>query len=153
MELMGKIKKITEKLNDTARRGIGTARLDLKRQTYIKQLDRLYAEIGKYIYGIKRNNAQINSEMLESLCVEIDKTRARIKNVDKKITTLKTEKSLSENQENITEGKYTTFHKNANDLKIQRTDSGIQFLKFCPECQSGNDPENNKCIKCGFDFK
>lgn len=153
MKAINNLQKTVGILANQAKKGFDTAKLEIKIKSYKKESNDIYCKMGKLIYNSKSKNKPISTEELDSLCKEIDAIRNRIKGLEKQITDIKYEEGNEEkNEEQYYDAKYTKLNKSENDLKMIRTDEGIKFLKFCPECQRGNEPDTTVCTQCGHKF-
>lgn len=156
MNIMENLHKKISGVTTHAKKMFDTTKLDLKIKSYSKESEDIFKQIGKLVYDAKKNNKPIDTQTLNNMCSNIDKVRDKIKNLEKKIVVIKSQSKQQNECNNIMETKasnYATLNKKENDLKILRTEEGIKFLKFCSNCQTGNDPSAEACINCGHEFK
>lgn len=156
MNIFDNIQKTILSLSDKAHKTLNTTKLDFKIKSYNKDIEDFYNKIGKLIYDCKKNNKQVNADELNKMCNNIDKLKSKIKSLEKQILKIKNESEQQQNCNNCEIKEYSNYsvlNKNENDLKILRTEEGIKFLKFCSECNTGNNPEAEICINCGHKFK
>lgn len=154
MSLISNVQKTIADISDKAHKKFNITKLELKIKSNLKEVDEMFMKIGKSIYWSKKNNTPVSTDELNYICKDIEKTMSKTERIGKQIENIKKNNVIQE--QNIVEKKeitYATLNKKENDLKILRTDDGIQFLKFCSECQTGNTPDSNTCIKCGHIFK
>ncbi len=117
-----------------------------------KQTDQLL-KLGSVVYESRINGTQIESDVIDRLCKEIEQLQnkkvALVAQRPKKQSVEKIQKPFNEQKETV----YATLNRKENDLKIQRTAEGLKFLKFCPHCQTANDPDTSTCVSCGHQFR
>lgn len=153
MKLLENMKKSISAASKQAQKKFDTTKIDLKIKSYLKDINDEYIKIGKMIYNSKSQKQPISDVKLNELCKNINMIYDKIQKLEKKSALIKYDKvEYKETESDIKSINYTTLNKKENDLKILRTEEGIKFLKFCSECNTGNNPESEICIKCGHKF-
>ncbi len=145
INIQEKMKKISKQAKET----FDYAKMELKIKTYGRECKKRYSKIGSLVYECRKKGSAVNGEEIENLCREIDKYKHRIKVIQRQIDELKAD-DIQDNPEVVED---YTLEKKDNDLTMSRTENGIQFLKFCPDCNVGNEPDADVCAKCGHKFK
>ena len=144
-----KFKQISKQAKDT----FDYAKMELKIKSYGRECKKRYTRIGMLVYECKKKGSAVNGEEIEAICKEIDKFKHKIKVIQKQIEERKSEDAFEQNNFRGEDFKYDVLEKKDNDLKISRTENGIKFLKFCPKCNIGNEPDAKVCAKCGYKFE
>lgn len=127
--------------------------IKLKKELYneSRKLSQLYEILGKISYNIHKGETdQVN---------EIDDICIRIKKQTELINQIKLNTNCFENMGNndiienvLDEDSEDDIISNEKKLEPQTETEGYLLLKFCPNCQTGNNPESKKCISCGQVF-
>ena len=74
------------------------------------------------------------------------KYKYRIKVIQKQIEEIKLSEEKEESDKNYTEDLVV-------DNPLPKKENGIKLLKFCPKCDTGNEPDTEVCVKCGHKFE
>ncbi len=154
MKITDLVHKSFIKFSKRTRQAIDTTKIEFKIKKYIEECNKIYNKMGRLVYDCKRNNAVANMENIDKMCTSIDKYKENIKRLEKLIENIK-----KGNDETIIDTyidksyEYTNLNKKESDLKILRTQDGIKFMKFCPKCNTGNEPYSEQCVKCGRKFE
>ncbi len=158
MNITDNIQDTLKKLSKQAKDKFDHAKMELKIKSYSRECKKRYSRMGMLVYECRKKGSAVNGEEIEQICKEIDKYKHKIKVIQKQIEELKSvnddvvEYESSSNSAD-SESEYNSLKKKDSDLKMSRTENGIKLLKFCPECNVGNEPDASACINCGHKFK
>lgn len=157
MNILEGLQKTASSVSKKTKYVFDTTKLEFKIKRHIKECNKVYNKIGRLVYECKKNNKPSNAEAIDSMCKEIDNLKGKIKNIEKHIEEIKSGEKNTEALGAVlfdsNENNYASFNRKENDLKILRTKEGIKFMKFCSNCNTGNEPYSQECIKCGHRFE
>jgi len=143
-----------------ARQAYDHTKLELRIKSYEKELREAYAEIGRLTYQTHKSDAVPNREKLDGLFGSIDNITFRIQRLNKTIQeikkqneVIKTSKPDAQANDASELSAFAKLARKEGDLKIRRTEGGIQVLRFCTACGFGNEPTEAVCASCGYAFK
>ena len=149
-EVQNRLKKFSKHAKDT----FDYAKMEIKIKAYGRECKKRYTRIGMLMYESRKRGSVVNGDEIENICKEIDKFKHKIKVIQRQIDDLKADDDIiDEYEKNCDSDNYNALEKKDNDLKISRTENGIKFLKFCPKCDVGNEPNSSTCSKCGYKFE
>ncbi|WP_058486914.1 zinc ribbon domain-containing protein [Defluviitalea phaphyphila] len=114
-----------------------------------KNLKLLYQELGRISYEIHTGDTS-DIDTIKKLCNQIREKINKIDKLKEKINNIKyPSESIKENKK--TEIKQGYINKNIPKPEVGA--DGLLLLKFCPKCQTGNNPDADQCISCGHILK
>ncbi len=126
------------------------AKMEIKIKAYDRECKKRYTKIGTLVYDSKKKGGAVNGEEIERICKEIDVYKHKIKILQKQIDDIKAANSENFADENCSDDE-DIIKANNNDKMTEEGE--IKFLKFCPKCNIGNEPDSNMCVKCGYKFE
>ncbi len=146
-----------EKVGTKAKEKIDVTKLEIKIKSYNKDIEALMIEIGSLTYKSVKNKSDMSTEKISELCSVIDNRKQKVRDTENQIKQIKFTNTQKKNTEeykdiNIDDSDYSKLNKKEDDFKLQRTEEGIQILKFCPSCHAGNKQSEACCINCGHSF-
>lgn len=115
------------------------------------ELKRLFALLGEAQY--KCYTEQVENEDRDELYAKIDALKLQITDVEKRLGEIvTTQKSSFDSYKREVKSKWSEPEttKPENDFS---DDDGIEILKVCPVCNTGNHEHAAYCIKCGNKFE
>ena len=145
-----------------ARQAYDYTKLELRIKGYEKELREAYQEIGRIIYKCHKNGASPDNTRLGELFTGIDNIGFRIQQLNKTVAEIKKQndsvlKPSKPVESTVVEQTdipaFAKLARKEGDLKIRRTEGGIQVLRFCTACGFGNEPQASACAGCGYVFK
>lgn len=152
MKLFKNIRSNAQNLAENAKKNVDVKKIEFTIRGVKKENTLLYAQIGKLIYTCKKSGKPIVSQEIENLCAQIDGNRIKVAGLESKITEINAQnKSQQTLGEDITVN-VAPISKNEKDLRLVRTEEGIRFMKFCPNCGGSNEPDSVTCVSCGYSF-
>ncbi len=114
------------------------------------ELKRLFTLLGEAQY--KCHVEQIESEDRDELYAKIDALKLQITEVEKRLGEIvTTQKSSLDSYKR--EVKSTWNEPETKEKKADLDEDGIEILKVCPVCNTGNHEHAAYCIKCGNKFE
>ncbi len=148
LDVIGNIKGMLGQVGDKAKRRYDIAVLELKIRNYRKEERLIKEKIGDIVYMAHEQKSEQCAAQIAEYCENIDNIRYRIKQVEKLIAhSTHADEAPPEPQ------KHPSLKKKAGDVKVRRTETGIQLVRQCPNCDSANDAEAEVCAECGTPFK
>lgn len=158
MSASDNIQNILSGLTKAAKKTYKNKKTDMKINALEKRLTEQLLKLGALVYECKSNGIPADNEKTDKICEEIDAINNKKAAISAQKPAAKkphAQASHPQKQGSAAEQKetvYVTLDRKENDLKIQRTSEGLKFLKFCPECKTGNDPDKEQCAICGHEF-
>ena len=150
MKLFKSIRHNAHNLAENAKKNVDVKKIEFAIKGVKKENTLLYAQIGKLVYTCKKSGKPIVSKEIDDLCAQIDGNRIKVANLENKLTELNVQNKAS--HEDISFN-VEPISKNERDLRLVRTDEGVRFMKFCPNCGGANEPDSDVCASCGYNFK
>ena len=151
MKLFKSIRHNAQNLAENAKKNVDVKKIEFTIKGVKKENTLLYAQIGKLIYTCKKSGKPIVSKEIDDLCAQIDGNRIKVAGLENKLTELNSQsKAASEDDISLN---VAPISKNERDLRLVRTDEGVRFMKFCPNCGGANEPDSAVCVSCGYSFK
>jgi hypothetical protein len=152
-EIVKNMENATFFIGKKTKDGIDNIKLKKQFHNESKKLSKLYEELGKISYNIhvgKRN--QINE--IDNICNQIKKQIKIVNKLKNKSNYLKEtdNKDIENNDIAAYDLEETTIDNTVVDEPVPEPElgkDGYLLLKFCSNCQTGNNPEAKKCISCG----
>lgn len=109
-------------------------------------LKKFYEELGEKSYEAYKQGQQVAID--PSLCDKITKTLLTIDELNTSIENIMREQKDS--FDSFKREVKTAWNENmAQQEKPGVDDQGIEIMKFCPECNAGNNTNAEYCISCG----
>ncbi|KAE9635382.1 MAG: hypothetical protein PWP07_1109 [Epulopiscium sp.] len=144
--ILEKVELTTAFIGKKAKDGLDLLKLSRDYSKEKNKLSLLYEELGKLAYQI-HNNESDNVNKIETLC-------SQIKDQIKTVAQLEQEINILKDETHTVQEDYETeeIHRSEDIPKPEAGNDGLLLLKFCPECQIGNNPEAKQCISCGHIF-
>lgn len=152
LEIIKKVELVTAYIGKKAKDNIDIIKISNDYNKEIKQLNLLYKELGKESYEMY-NGKTHNIDRIETLYNQLKEQIKAVNQLEKQIDNIKYEAEVIEitkESEAIEEMK----EKFINDSipKPEAGKDGFLLLKFCPNCQIGNNPDAKQCISCAHIF-
>jgi|GEM_PF-1711168 len=163
MDILGSVSNAFASAGKKARQAYDHTKLDLRIKSYEKELREAYIEIGKMMYrshksGISPDNGKLNEHF-----IGVDNIAFRINQLSKTVADMKKQGELAAPKQakpadaqtnDMAEIRaFAKLARKEGDLKIRRTEGGIQVLRFCTACEFGNEPSVQVCEGCGYVFR
>ena len=114
------------------------------------ELKRLFTSLGEAQY--KCYVEQVDSEERDNLYAKIDTLKLQIADVEKRLGEIVTKQKCSLDSYKR-EVKSTWNEPQTKEEKADLEEDGIEILKICPVCNTGNHEYAAYCIKCGNKFE
>ena len=150
MRLFKSIRHNAQNLAENAKKNVDVKKIEFTIKGVKKENTLLYAQIGKLVYTCKKSGKPIVSKEIDDLCAQIDGNRLKMAGLESKLTELNAQSKAAEEEISFN---VAPISKNERDLRLVRTDEGIRFMKFCPNCGGANEPDSGVCASCGYSFK
>ncbi len=151
MKLFKSIRHNAQNLAENAKKNVDVKKIEFTIKGVKKENTLLYAQIGKLVYTCKKSGKPIVSKEIDDLCAQIDGNRIKVAGLESKLTELNSQsKAAAEDDIPLN---VAPISKNERDLRLVRTDEGVRFMKFCPNCGGANEPDSGVCASCGYSFK
>lgn len=151
MKLFKSIRHNAQNLAENAKKNVDVKKIEFTIKGVKKENTLLYAQIGKLVYTCKKSGKPIVSKEIDDLCAQIDGNRIKVAGLESKLTELNSQSKAS--AEDDIPLNVAPISKNERDLRLVRTDDGVRFMKFCPNCGGANEPDSGVCASCGYSFK
>jgi ribosomal protein S27AE/Zn finger protein HypA/HybF involved in hydrogenase expression len=152
MKLFNNFKTNAQALAENARKNVDVKKLEFTIRNVKKENTLLYAQIGKLVYTCKKSGKPIVSQEIEDICAQIDGNRIKVAGLESKITELSAQAKIQQAEEDDITVNVAPISKNEKDLRLVRTEDGVRFMKFCPNCGGANEPDSTACVSCGYAF-
>jgi ribosomal protein S27AE len=151
MKFFENVKNNAQSLSEKAKKNVDVKKLEFVIKGVKKENTLLYAQIGKLVYTCQRNGKPIVMSEIEALCAQIDGNRLKMAGLESKINDINEGAKPVQSSDDIPLD-VAPISKNERDLRLVRTDEGVRFMKFCPECGGANEPDSSTCASCGYSF-
>ncbi|NLK98625.1 hypothetical protein [Defluviitalea saccharophila] len=145
-ELLEKVEVTTAFIGKKAKDGIDFLKLNRDYSKEKNKLSLLYEELGRIAYQIHNQETNDVNE-IENLCTQIKEQIKVVDQLEHEMNNLRDENHTIQEDHGTKE-----THIPENIPKPEAGKDGFLLLKFCPECQIGNNPEAKQCISCGHIF-
>lgn len=152
MKFINSLKANAHNLADNAKKNVDVKKIEFAIKGVKKENTLLYAQIGKLVYTCQKSGKPIVTGEIEALCAQIDGNRLKVAGLENKITEINARGGASQPSLEDISVEVSPISKNERDLRLVRTDEGIRFMKFCPNCGGANEPEGETCVSCGYNF-
>ncbi len=154
MKLFKNIKDNAHSIAESAKKNVDVKKLEFTIKGVKKENTLLYAQIGRLVYNCKKSGKPIVQQEIENLCAQIDGNRIKVAGLESKITEINRQNGANaaaavSDDINLS---VEPISKNDRDLRLIRTETGLRFMKICPECGGANEPESGTCASCGYGF-
>jgi len=127
-------------------------KLNIKLKEMKLERNDLYRQLGKLVYSKEKNKDENYEKQKQKICNSILYLTNEIKCLNKKVNSVqnnpKTENKLEKEEKK--EKKVYVRPEKAPEPTIN--EEGFSLYKFCPKCQTGNNPQAKVCVYCGEKF-
>ena len=138
-----------------AKKTYHNTKIEFKIRALNKNVSDIAEEIGILTYASYKAKEAVSEAKVHELCTQIDAIKAKIHNLEKHKDNYETSGDFSQNAPNPQsedDSRYASLSRTENDMVIKRTNDGIKFMKFCPNCNVGTDPGAAECKNCDYLF-
>ena len=116
------------------------------------ELKRLFESLGEAQYKVFEGGEEDTTER-DAVCEKITAVKTEIKELEQKLEDIvNAQKSSFDNYKRKVKTAWDELTKEDKSDELQEED-GIEILKICPVCNTGNHEHAAYCIKCGNKFE
>ena len=128
-------------------------KLNIKLKEMKLKRNDLYRQLGKLVYSKEKNKAENYEKEKQEICNSILYLTNEIKCLNKNMNFVKNNNQNNTNMKNkIEKEEKKVYVRPEKAPEPIINEEGFSLYKFCPKCQTGNNPQAKECIYCGEKF-
>ncbi len=135
-----KAKVVSKKTSENVNYFVSIKKTQMEILKVNHEINKIYKVIGEIIY--MANQQKVEAVGVDTLCAQIDAKNGYITQLERRIEMIKESKKMSEIGVKY-DGNVPEFINNPIN------DNEVAVMKFCPNCNTGNELSNEKCKECG----
>ncbi|HBY20116.1 MAG: hypothetical protein A2Y24_02690 [Clostridiales bacterium GWE2_32_10] len=128
-------------VGDKVNKFVSIKKLEFEIGRVKNEIEKIYKDLGVKIYTVKNNGSEDFGD-LDAICKQINMKKDYIKNLEKQIEIINSEDQMKDTPVKCTKD-IPEF------IKHPESSENIGVFKFCPECNTGNEPNEDVCKSCG----